>query len=503
MWKLRKIEPNDNDSDPLRPEATPRGDADAETRGGERRDESQSKDQRGRGGTHQTTAGSKERVSRGKVEVMRPRHALLAACPWLTREEASEALRGSGGDVEKAKRAAFAARRRAKVDGDGGEGRAAREPAIAAAAEARASSEKPARRPDDGAPRERAPPRRAAPVHNLSDRRYCCVWAVEAYEDGHRPDVARALLAAVARHVNPVLRARGWRVKRLIESASPSWIGLCTTNGRGDADAASTNIQLNLRARPDKRCARFRTFRQVLAVMLHEITHTSIGLEDIHPPAFWELLEEIKTEYRTKLAAGEVDLEKDDYGCDGQYISKSGELASVSASASDIFGASGDSGLDLLSAPGSEGGCGAKRGRRRRGGAGKRSRGRGHGKGYASNVPKKRPLLKGAKMIDQRTKAGKAAMAERKAATARELAAKAALARCGDARAGASSSAASKEVVAVDDGGDDDSEGSGASEEEEEVADHEEGCGCRFCDWSKRFSLDGGEGEGGHCAIVR
>jgi len=68
-----------------------------------------------------------------------------------------------------------------------------------------------------------------------------------------------------------------------------------------DADAASTNIQLNLRVLPDKHCKQFRSFHQILAVMLHEITHTSIGLEDIHPPAFWELLDEIKKEYQTKL----------------------------------------------------------------------------------------------------------------------------------------------------------------------------------------------------------
>ena len=105
------------------------------------------------------------------------------------------------------------------------------------------------------------------------------------YEDGYRPDVARTLLANVARHVNPILRDRGWRVKRLIESASTQWIGLCTANGRTDADAASTNIQLNLRVQPDKHCTQFRSFHQILAVMLHEITHTSIGLEDIHPPA--------------------------------------------------------------------------------------------------------------------------------------------------------------------------------------------------------------------------
>ena len=130
---------------------------------------------------------------------------------------------------------------------------------------------------------ERRPPNSVAVINNLSDRQYCCVWSVEVYEDGYRPEVARTLLAQVAHHVNPILRARGWRVKRLMESASTTFIGCCTGNGRHDADAASTNIQLNLRIQPNKSCTVFRTFTQLLAVMLHEITHTSIGLEDIHP----------------------------------------------------------------------------------------------------------------------------------------------------------------------------------------------------------------------------
>lgn len=141
---------------------------------------------------------------------------------------------------------------------------------------------------------ERRPPQHSVSINNLSDRQYCCVWWVEVYEDGYRPDLARALLAKVARHVNPILRDRGWRVKRLIESASPKHLGVCVTNGRGDADAASANIQLNLRQQPHKACRQFRSFAQVLSVMLHEITHISIGLEDIHPPCFWELLDEIK-----------------------------------------------------------------------------------------------------------------------------------------------------------------------------------------------------------------
>jgi WLM domain len=130
---------------------------------------------------------------------------------------------------------------------------------------------------------ERRPPNTVAVIHNLSDRQYCCVWAVEVYEDGYRPEVARTLLAQIAHHVNPILRARGWRVKRLMESASTKYLGCCTGNGRDDADAASTNIQLNLRVQPNKHCTVFRTFSQLLSVMLHEITHTSIGLEDIHP----------------------------------------------------------------------------------------------------------------------------------------------------------------------------------------------------------------------------
>ncbi|KAL9191355.1 hypothetical protein ACHAXT_001061 [Thalassiosira profunda] len=446
---------------------------------------------------------------------MRPRNQLLAACPWLTRDDASEALRHAGGDVEKAKRASSARRRCEEEDPEGCDtGDAARrrqngEEGDGAQNDERGSTGKlHAQNEDDdkkqsSSPIARAPPRHSASINNLSDRQYCCVWGVEVYEDGYRPDVARTLLANVARHVNPILRARGWRVKRLIESASTQWIGLCTTNGRSDADAASTNIQLNLRVRPDKRCKEFRSFHQVLAVMLHEITHTSIGLEDIHPPAFWELLDEIKKEYREKLAAGEVDLEKDDYGCKGQYISSSGSLASVATSASDILGANGTNTLGTLGASGSERDCGAKKKRRRRWN-GKRGGGGNYSKGYKSNVPKKRPLLKGKKMVDKRTKAGKAAMAEAKNMSARDLAARAALARFGSMESTAKESESSgPEVHSLDDSESEDSEderrsnnGKGDAFDDEEddddepIREHNEKCGCRSCDWSKLFLLE-------------
>ncbi|KAL7541452.1 hypothetical protein ACHAXR_013268 [Thalassiosira sp. AJA248-18] len=468
---------------------------------------------------------------------MRPRNALIAACPWLSRDGASEALRDAGGDVEKAKRAVSAARRRCQeTDGECDGRESSSKKTAAATSVGRSSSDDNAHdnaHDDAGSsqtqiggdnnekppssPLVRAPPRHAVSINNLSDRQYCCVWGVEVFEDGYRPDVARTLLASVARHVNPILRDRGWRVKRLIESASSQWIGLCTSNGRADADAASTNIQLNLRVRPDRRCTQFRTFHQILAVMLHEITHTSIGLEDIHPPAFYELLDEIKVEYRKKLAAGEHNLETDDYGCKGQFISSSGELASVASSASDILGNNGVNNLGLLGTEGSEGDCGASKKRRRHRGKWKKRNNK-SSTGYTSNIPqkeKKRPLLKGSKMIDKRTRVGKASMVERENLTSRELAAKAALARFGNAGAASSaakanaSSAQAQEITFIDDGSSDDCEdgtkppkngkrdASAGDEDEESIDDddepiqeHNTGCGCRSCDWSKLFLLE-------------
>ena len=194
--------------------------------------------------------------------------------------------------------------------------------------------------------------------------------------------------------------------------------------------------------------------------MLHEITHTSIGLEDIHPPAFYHLMDEIKKEYRQKLNAGEVDLETDDYGCNGQFISSSGELASVATSASDILGSNSINNLNLLGTEGSEGDCGASKRRRRRGNW-KRKHNK-YNAGYTSNVKKekKRPLLKGAKMIDKRTKDGKASMVDRETSSARDLAARAALSRFGSTVSSASSSHAhanaksTQEMISVDDSSD-------------------------------------------------
>jgi WLM domain len=366
---------------------------------------------------------------------------------------------------------------------------------------------------------DRLPPRQVVPINNLSDRQYCCVWSVEVHEDGYRPDVARTMLAAVARHVNPVLRERGWRVKRLIESTSRSWVGCCFGNGRDDADAASVNIMLNLRTAPDRNCREFRPFSRVLGVMLHEITHTSIGLEDIHPPAFYELLSEIRKQYRHLLAAGAVAKELDSYGCNSSVV-VGGKPQRIDAAALQVdreqklglaralqpplsgSGYAATAAVSLELEETDEGNCGASK-RRRFGGRRKRPLGtqRKTAGGDGQKRRKQPPLRKGAKMVDLRTKKGKNARETKETSTARELAARAALRRLGQAgpqaeslealacgpRVGRSHSndgtGATEDDNNDDDSDDDDDHASDS--DEEGIVPHSIQCSCRACRWDK------------------
>lgn len=421
----------------------------------------------------------------------RPRNILMQSFPpgTVTAEQASDALRRANGDLDRAKKIVEASLSNGKAEDADASPRAVadgtkQDEPLADSEQENASTASVAAK--------RVPPRSVASINNLSDRQYCCVWHVEVFEDGYRPEVARALLAKVALHVNPILRDRGWRVKRLMESASRKWIGCCTGNGRDDADAASTNIQLNLRVEPSKHCRTFRSFEQIMSVMLHEITHTSIGLEDIHPPAFYELLDEIRGEYRTKLANGEVAKETDDYGCSNTFGTCSGELATVGQAASGIVGQDGD--VPLFA---SNEDCGAtkqKRRRRWRGRGKKRAAGKAMGTVALQKQEKRRPLLRGAKMIDKRTKVGKAAMAARESVPARELAARAALARFGNNNAAAAKEESEEEEEdVVGESDDKNQEKSSSNDEEDEddddsIGSHNEGCACRSCEWEKMLS---------------
>jgi len=72
--------------------------------------------------------------------------------------------------------------------------------------------------------------------------------------------------------------------------------------------------------------------------MLHENTPTSIGLEDISIlQRFMNYWMKSKTQYKEKLLAGEVDLERDKYGCNGQYSIRDGSVGSVVSSAVNLL----------------------------------------------------------------------------------------------------------------------------------------------------------------------
>ena len=254
-----------------------------------------------------------------------------------------------------------------------------------------------------------APPRErdTSKTHNLSDAKYCCVWSVEPLA---APDseAVRSLLQRVADAVAPVLAYRGWRVKRLMESVSRTAGGLCTTNGRTDADATSANIQLNVRIRPDVRCTQLKSYKSLLGVMIHEITHISIGLEDIHPPAFYDLMRENRR-LCMQLSGNVVDT-RGGVGLDKEILHSDQRIQ--------------DAAIEL---PDEQFACGVKKKWKRK------SVGVAKAVGVkaeeASEHAKKRPLLKGAKMVDGRTgdaKRIKDDMAER---TPRELAAEAAARR--------------------------------------------------------------------------
>ena len=121
--------------------------------------------------------------------------------------------------------------------------------------------------------------------------------------------------------------------------------------------------------------SQLKPFRSLLGVMLHEITHVSIGLEDIHPPAFYALLAENKELY-FKLR-GQIVSTKGGVGVDREILDSD----------------------DALDGPASikdfKGECGARRswsGRHSQGTEGRRIVDRALGKGE-----KKRPLKKGKK----------------------------------------------------------------------------------------------------------
>lgn len=253
------------------------------------------------------------------------------------------------------------------------------------------------------------------------------------------------------------------------------------------------------------------------------------------------MLDEIRGEYRAKLAGGDVALETDTYGCDGAFVTENGDVTTIAYAARDIIvstsidqhGRAADAPSitnhndDAPAAVLADGDCGVKkrtRRRRRRAGAAatgrssggtakKRSASKAMGMAAAAVNEKRRPLLKGAKMIDKRTVQGKKAVAETASLSARELAARAALARSSqnnnsnrssDVAVGTlreketmhvESASAGKSREDTDDDVDEDSNSAGddnsgdEDEEDEIIQPHKRECACRSCDWDRRLFL--------------
>ena len=84
-------------------------------------------------------------------------------------------------------------------------------------------------------------------------------------------------------------------------------------------------------------------------------------------PAFYELMNEIKKEYREKLALGEVDLETDMYGCDAKVVTRNGMVITVAEAAVDIVPKfQTKTVVTIASTDFLDEECGVKRSRRRR-----------------------------------------------------------------------------------------------------------------------------------------
>ena len=136
------------------------------------------------------------------------------------------------------------------------------------------------------------------------------VWKVEEIKKLPDADKARAALLLVKEHADNLLRARGWRVKRLIEicccerknmGSNLGVVGWCRADGTGTGAAV---IALRLR-RP--KTHELLPLEHNLAVMIHEMSHIVHGN---HSANFYALMDELKKQYGLIREKGQlVDLD--------------------------------------------------------------------------------------------------------------------------------------------------------------------------------------------------
>ena len=116
-----------------------------------------------------------------------------------------------------------------------------------------------------------------------------CVHAVDHVKKLPDADRAAEILQEIKRHADPLLRARGWRVKRLYE------ICCCTSGGRNlgvggfccPAGDGVTSLRIAIRLR-QPRSHELHTFEHCMKVMIHEMSHIVHGN---HSSDFYRLME--------------------------------------------------------------------------------------------------------------------------------------------------------------------------------------------------------------------
>ena len=131
------------------------------------------------------------------------------------------------------------------------------------------------------------------------------VWRVEEIKKIPNSDEARKLLLRVKEHADNVLKARGWKVKRLIEICCCERKNMGTNLGvggwcRGDGPGAAHTIALRLR-RP--RSHEFVSFEHCLKVMWHEMAHIVHGN---HSAAFYQEMDDIARHYELIKSKGQL-----------------------------------------------------------------------------------------------------------------------------------------------------------------------------------------------------
>ena len=178
---------------------------------------------------------------------------------------------------------------------------------------------------------------------------------------------ARAMLARLKRHCDPVLRARGWRCEKLVEmccctrdGANASVAGSC--HARGDARAA-VKIAVRLRApAPDHRLL---PFAAALRATLHLLAHIA---QPHHSAEFDEVRDALRAQYERARAArprrrgggddaamdvssGDEDEDEDDGGAGASARRRADAAAAAANAAGARYGVSWGSGWKPVGCP--------------------------------------------------------------------------------------------------------------------------------------------------------